>query len=663
MDELTRDIIKLAPEFGIDLNEDSNDVEGEVADKLKRAAKIDEVDTITFGLETDDGKIVKVFVSAEDAEKFEKLMADMLGKEDNIESALNAVANEVDIVDVEWPPEEDGDADDVDDDLDDDGSEVLNKKVYDKANLNKEIDAGTKVKSAIEGLTFGERFVTKLNEGSPQSFVAMRMQTPSQQLVYQAILDLGVPEQVLDRTPYRSQVIKNLKAVALELQRNGAMKNALKLFIKRAIADDEKAEKAEAARVKKEKERENKKSKFGSSKDEEKPVDESLIMESVAGELYWDVLEKLLIMVDGSSDATNAKSLMAQSSFKTLINRSQAGLQTKIQGTLMTKFQQLQRALGASNPAVAEAMSPADVQAFIIKLINVADISEDKSAADKVLKTTQMKTLLNRVKATAGSIPSMVKSKMIDIDKLLGGMSMVGEDKEEPIDLQGMHQQAKLNAIKWVVEPTKDGVSFSDSDKTEVHEVTDENLERMVKALSNRESITVKTTDGAKLVVSPRGRAAVIKVVGSPTRIELSAPDVDAVLDAAAAMMESRTLIEATDEPKVPRSAGEWELIVLDALRKQRNLSDFYSSKAGADTAGKKLGEILASKLKVVLALKLDPYNDEDKLLKHAQKIRDEMYKEMNKYREFGARDTEPESHLIDCIERALKLSKYSLDR
>lgn len=645
MDELIKDIIRLAPEFGITLKEDSNDVEGEVADKLKRAAKIDEVDTITFGLETDDGKIVKVFVNAEDAEKFEKLMADMLGEEDNIEDALNRVANEVDIVDVEWPAEEedDGDADEVDDDLDDDGSDVLDKKVYNKANLGKEVDGGTK--PAVEHMTFGERFAAKqIDEHASTSYVGTRMRTPSQQLVYQAVLDLGVPEMVLDRSPYRAQVVKNLKDMALDLQQNGSMKNALKLFVKRAIAGLEKEEQEDR---KKAQQKAKAKGKFGTDKSEEQPVDESLLLEMGPAILFWGTIERLLIAAAGSAAESLVKDLLATTAWKGLVNRSGTAIASKLQGTLTTKFQQLKSALGMSTAAkedtpVEEALNPADVQAFIIKLINFADSSDDKSAAKRVLATTQLKQVLNKVKATAGSIPSSVKSKMVDINKMLASSEMVGE-AEEAVDLQGQGP-AKTDNVKWQVEPSKGGVLFKAEDGSAEYEVVDEDAERMVKALSNRESITVRSVQGPKLVVSPRGRAAVIKVIGSSTRIELNAPDVDAVIDAAATMMEAKRLAEGT-EVRVPTTAAQWE---------------FYTSEPEAEAAAKILGKILVIKLTDVLSQNL---KDEKELLKQAKRVRDEMYKEMSKYSRLGARDTEPESHLVDCIERELKLPKYSLER
>ena len=63
----------------------------------------EEVETEAFGLETDEGDIVKVYVNIKDSDGFEKALADMLGTEDDIETALEKLSKSFDIVDVEWP--------------------------------------------------------------------------------------------------------------------------------------------------------------------------------------------------------------------------------------------------------------------------------------------------------------------------------------------------------------------------------------------------------------------------------------------------------------------------------------------------------------------------------------------------------------------------------
>ncbi len=79
----------------------------DVTSYLNKAHELDdEVDTIAFGLELDDGKIVKVYVDALKADDFEKALGEMLGKEDDIEDVINDLATTYDIVDVVWPEEQ-----------------------------------------------------------------------------------------------------------------------------------------------------------------------------------------------------------------------------------------------------------------------------------------------------------------------------------------------------------------------------------------------------------------------------------------------------------------------------------------------------------------------------------------------------------------------------
>ena len=65
----------------------------------------DEVDSVTFGMENDDGSVIKVYVNASQADDFENALASLLGKEDDAEEVINQLANKFDIVDVEWPKE------------------------------------------------------------------------------------------------------------------------------------------------------------------------------------------------------------------------------------------------------------------------------------------------------------------------------------------------------------------------------------------------------------------------------------------------------------------------------------------------------------------------------------------------------------------------------
>jgi len=86
------------------INSDGKITGSDVANYLEKAADLnDEVDTVLYGLETDDGQVVKVYVNAAQADAFEQEMKIMLGMEDDIEEAVNKLASKFDIVDVIWP--------------------------------------------------------------------------------------------------------------------------------------------------------------------------------------------------------------------------------------------------------------------------------------------------------------------------------------------------------------------------------------------------------------------------------------------------------------------------------------------------------------------------------------------------------------------------------
>jgi len=107
-----------------------NEAEGEPTFAVSRSNKIDPADvlskldaaekkaknakdTVTFGLEDEDGGLVKVYVKAEQAEEFEKALAALLSSmddnEDNentpteIAEVLFQLKDKFEIVDVEWP--------------------------------------------------------------------------------------------------------------------------------------------------------------------------------------------------------------------------------------------------------------------------------------------------------------------------------------------------------------------------------------------------------------------------------------------------------------------------------------------------------------------------------------------------------------------------------
>lgn len=210
-----------------------------VINKLDRSVKFDEVDTVTFGLETDDGKIVKVYVNAEQAETFEKALATKLGEIDDIEEVLNELSKEYEIVDVEWP-EEGGENPEGEEE---EGSSSLDQRVYGKDKAGDVTDDSYDGKfQGVQGesLSFGEKATLVLIESNTS--IESRFTTAPQLMVYHAILDLGIPEIALARNPYRAAIIKGIKEVASDVQKNASMKQALKTFIRRAMDYEKQAE-------------------------------------------------------------------------------------------------------------------------------------------------------------------------------------------------------------------------------------------------------------------------------------------------------------------------------------------------------------------------------------------------------------------------------------
>src|SRR5690606_12257124 len=151
--------------------------------RLDKSSKLDEIDTVAFGLETDDKKIVKVYVNVEQATDFEKALSDMLGEVDDIEQVLNDLAKEYEIVDVEWPDEEpEEDAEPSEDDLETDGSEAMNQNVWKNKNNNDPVRA--KVEEDLSELNLGERFTMELNEGTEGNSIESRLTTATQMMLY-----------------------------------------------------------------------------------------------------------------------------------------------------------------------------------------------------------------------------------------------------------------------------------------------------------------------------------------------------------------------------------------------------------------------------------------------------------------------------------------------
>ena len=379
---------KLGPEFGV-LAEEQHEVEQETINRLDRSVKLDEVDTITFGLETDDGKIVKVYVKVDQADDFEKALGEKLGEIDDIEEVLNELSKEYEIVDVEWPAEEAASDDDADED---DGSDSLNKKVYDNPKENAEKDRALKPK--LESLSIGEELTISLNEGTQAGSLESRFTTAAQLMIYHAVLELGIPELALSRNPYRSEILKNIKHKALELTKSPTMKNALKMFINRSIDYEDRAEKN------------NKSAK----------VNESLIVTEGVAQDFWNAFLYLVNYVAATPE--DAKDFLKNPTLKQLMTRSSAPISSNVSSQIKTKLNDFKNSIAQANSStqlkaagvaesylnanekLTEGASPAEVTDLFKALLTLADASKDGSTVTNIMKSSSWNSFFNSAKSS-----------------------------------------------------------------------------------------------------------------------------------------------------------------------------------------------------------------------------------------------------------------------
>lgn len=460
---------QLASELGIDTITES--LEQEITDKLDKKAKLDNVETVTFGLETDDGKIVKVYVNKEGADKFEQLMADALGSTDSIEDAINKAAAEVDIVDVEWP-----DPEDEEEEIE--GSEALDPAVYSKKNKKEEVEAALKPREGgMKG--FAQSAVA---EAQGASNIGDRLTSANQQLVYQAIIDLGIPEEALSKSPYRANIIKGIRETALLLATAPQMKVALKQLVKHRI-------KAEAPK--------------GKDHHKDHQVDEEqVIIESATTELYWSTFAQLLSMLD--KDGRVSANFLELPKVRTLQAKSLTKLQRSITAQVRTKLQALGVALDAAKgkadtaeTQVAEALSSSEVAASIGTLMTFAQ-PKGVELVEPVLTSTQGKQLLALVQRRAAMLPSQVRAKL---EQLLAAIAAV------PIAEAKGDEGYQLG-----------NCSFDEGQ-----------AEKAKKALDNRVTTTLVALDGARVVLSPRKPTSFVKHTGTGEKSDITQEQIDAL--------------------------------------------------------------------------------------------------------------------------------------
>lgn len=148
-----------------EVNASDMKVDDQVHQQLDDAAEDDEMDAQCFGLEMEDGKVVKVYVKQEDAENFEKAMSEKLGESDDIKAALEELEKDFEILKIVWPDEDQEGEDDDEDKDDDDGSESMN----DEVDYDDDEEGNPKAKDEfkneqVQPLSYGQSFAKRIME-------------------------------------------------------------------------------------------------------------------------------------------------------------------------------------------------------------------------------------------------------------------------------------------------------------------------------------------------------------------------------------------------------------------------------------------------------------------------------------------------------------------
>jgi hypothetical protein len=192
---------------------------GDVNRYLSKAHELnDEVDTITFGMELDDDKIVKVYVNAEDADGFEEFLSELLGKIDDIEEVINQASDKYDIVDVEWPAGLDTDTEDNTDSSEsmDDAEADIDREVFGYDDASSFDDAPEEEEPPSTGkfsnlLALIDKTIDDINESTARS------STLKEDTVY-TVKGLNVLAQLLEQVGFDLDANKSFTMQARQLQ-------------------------------------------------------------------------------------------------------------------------------------------------------------------------------------------------------------------------------------------------------------------------------------------------------------------------------------------------------------------------------------------------------------------------------------------------------------
>lgn len=190
----------------LEFNVNSYITNDKVAKHIDLQSKTEEYDCVTFGVETDSGKVIKVYIQSDQSDDFEKALADaLLDDENDLEDVFNELNQNFNIVDIVWPNDK------KDDNHDKTVQDLLNNK--DNKTGSESLNPNVKYESKFVEL-FTKKYmieseystIQKSLEDDTQSTNIENNQNPSSndiqlsglgETIHFVLLEIGLPEKII----------------------------------------------------------------------------------------------------------------------------------------------------------------------------------------------------------------------------------------------------------------------------------------------------------------------------------------------------------------------------------------------------------------------------------------------------------------------------------
>ena len=289
-----------------------------------------------------------------------------------------------------------------------------------------------------------------------------------------------------------------------------------------------------------------------------------------------DLFKALLTLADASKDGSTVANIMKSSSWNSFFNAAKGSLSQKFGGPARAKLNQLKAVL----PKTTAAPSAAPVAATESREMSA---TESREMFSKVLKDalTEEKSLKNASLAHAYSYGA---------EKFDAGhpIEVIGEEgdsyivKPFPIMANG-HMKLKKTAVKltgkinvpdggpggkmpgglnesqvpeWSFEMDGENVVIQCATLKVI--LNDEEVEKLVKGLSNKDAVIVRDEEDPthKVAFSPRGSSVMVKKVGTPEGIMMKQGDVDDLFDFVSKGEDEEKPVDETPPEEDAQPAG-----------------------------------------------------------------------------------------------------------